>query len=130
MGNKGNKGKRGTEFWRLSSRNRAGHTRHPLTMVRREQIISRWAAGETIEQIAFAVRVDADTVSKHLRAARKAGDSRAVVRHPATRHAMELAPVDGPPVNLRRVDTVASIKRSGGVSSMVVAVMQDEEDGR
>lgn len=83
--------KRGTEFWRLSSRNRAGHTRHPLTMARREAIITAWDNGKTEDEIAFMVKVDVDTVSKHLRAARKAGDARAVIRHPATRHALEKA---------------------------------------
>lgn len=79
------------QFWRYSSRNRSGHVIHPLTMVRRNLILDLWAAGSTKDAIAFAISVDLDTVSKHLRAARKAGDVRAVVRHPATLHAMEAA---------------------------------------
>lgn len=80
-----------SQFWRFSSRNRSGHAIHPLTMVRRNLILDMWAAGSTKESIAFDVSIDVDTVSKHLRAARKAGDARAVVRHPATLHAMEAA---------------------------------------
>lgn len=78
-------------FWEYSSRNRKGHGRHPLTAVRREAILIHWAAGWTEEAIATKLRIDVDTVGRHLREARKAGDVRAEVRHAATRHAMEMA---------------------------------------
>lgn len=80
-----------TEFWRYSSRNREGHKRHPLTAVRREAILIHWKAGWTEEAIAFRLGCDVDTIGKHLRAARKAGDPRAAIRHAATLQAMGVA---------------------------------------
>ena len=80
-----------TEFWRFSSRNRAGHKAHPKTFVLRQSILTHWAAGWTEEAIAYRHRIDVDTVGRHLREARKAGDPRAEVRHAATLKAMEMA---------------------------------------
>ena len=80
-----------TEFWRYSSRNREGHKRHPLTMVRREAILIHWQAGWTEDAIALKLRIDVDTVGRHLRAARKTGDPRAAIRHAATLQAMAAA---------------------------------------
>lgn len=84
-------GQRKTNFWEYSSRNRAGHKRHPLTAVRREFILVHWAAGWTEDAIALKLRIDVDTVGRHLREARKAGDPRAEVRHAATLQALEMA---------------------------------------
>lgn len=70
------------EFWRYSSRNRVGHQRHPLTAARRSLVLELWSAGMTKEEIACSMFIDEDTVSRHLREARRAGDARAVVRHP------------------------------------------------
>ena len=78
-------------FWRYSSRNREGHKKHPLTAVRREFILIHWQAGWTEDAIAFRLRIDVDTIGRHLREARKAGDPRAAVRHSATLRAMEMA---------------------------------------
>lgn len=86
-----NTASRRVEFWRYSSRNREGHTPHPLTATRRNLILELWAKGLTKEQIAEQLDIDVDTISKHFRQARRAGDARAVVRHPATRRALELA---------------------------------------
>jgi len=80
-----------TDFWRYSSRNRAGHKHHPMTQVRRESILIHWEMGWTEEAIAFKHRIDVDTVGRHLKMARKAGDPRAQIRHAATLHAMEMA---------------------------------------
>lgn len=84
--------RRGNEFWRLSSRNREGHKRHPLTAVRREAILIHWAAGWIEDAIASKLGIDVDTVGRHLRAARKSGDPRAAIRHAATLQAMGEAP--------------------------------------
>ena len=72
------------EFWKYSSRNRQGHNYHPLTHVRREAILIHWAAGWTEDAIAERLRIDVDTVGRHLRQARKAGDPRAEIRHTVT----------------------------------------------
>jgi len=60
-------------------------------MVRRTIILNLWESGMTMDDIAFRVKLDVDTVRNHLRRARKAGDPRAVVRHAATLKAMEMA---------------------------------------
>lgn len=79
-------------FWRYSSRNREGHQHQPLTQVRRTIILNLWAAGElTMGEIAFRVKLDVDTVRNHLRQARKAGDPRAVIRHPGKIKELEMA---------------------------------------
>ena len=71
------------EFWRYSSRNRSGGM-HGLTLARRNLILELWVSGSIKDEIAEQVGVDVDTVSSHLQAARKAGDARAIIRHPAT----------------------------------------------
>jgi DNA-binding NarL/FixJ family response regulator len=80
-----------TEFWRYSSRNREGHRRHPQTAVRREAILIHWSAGWTEDAIAQRLGIDVDTVGRHLREARKGGDTRAAIRHAATLQARESA---------------------------------------
>lgn len=79
------------EFWRYSSRNRPAHERHPLVAVRREAVLIYWNAGWTEDAIASILRIDVDTVGRHLREARKASDPRAAIRHSATLQAMEKA---------------------------------------
>jgi predicted transcriptional regulator len=81
----------GVKFWEYSSRNRKGHEMHPLVKVHREAILIMWKHGWTEENIAAKVGLDVDTIGRHLREARKAGDPRAEVRHAATRMAMEAA---------------------------------------
>lgn len=81
----------GTEFWRYSSRNRPGHAAHPRTAFIRQAVLIHWAAGWIEDAIAQKLGIDVDTVGRHLRAARRAGDPRAAVRHAATLHAMEMA---------------------------------------
>lgn len=78
-----------TKFWEFSSRNREGHKAHPITHIRREAVLIHWAAGWTEEAIAAKLRIDLDTVGRHLREARKAKDPRAAVRHLATRAQLE-----------------------------------------
>jgi DNA-binding transcriptional regulator LsrR (DeoR family) len=84
-------GKRRMEFWRYSSRNQKGHRQHPMTHARREFILIHWEAGWTEDSIALRLRIDVDTVGRHLKEARKAGDPRAAIRHAATLHALEMA---------------------------------------
>jgi len=79
------------EFWRYSSQTRCGHAQHPTTNARRNRVLDLWAAGVTIDTIAYITHMSTDAISKHLRAARKIGDARAVVRHAATRRALEIA---------------------------------------
>jgi DNA-binding NarL/FixJ family response regulator len=79
------------EFWRFSSKTNQGHKQPPLTQVRRAIILNLWVDGMTMDDIAFRVKLDVDTVRNHIRRARKAGDVRAVIRHPGTLKAMEMA---------------------------------------
>lgn len=79
------------EFWRLSSKTSPGHEQPATTRVRRDIILNLWFSGMTMDSIAFRVKLDVDTVRNHIRRARKAGDARAVIRHPATLKAMEMA---------------------------------------
>lgn len=79
------------EFWRYSSKTNREHRQPPLTQVRRAIILNLWASGMTMDDIAFRVKLDVDTVRNHIRRARKAGDPKAVIRHPGTLKAMEMA---------------------------------------
>jgi len=58
------------------------------TLARRNRVLDLWAAGGNKDLIAQIVRIDIDTVSRHLRQGRKAGDARAAVRHAATLRAI------------------------------------------
>lgn len=127
------------EFWRYSSRNREGHVSHPLTLARRNLILELWAAGKTKDQIAEELDVDLDTISRHFREARQAGDARAVIRHPATlnekRHGMKLQALpidrvrprtDGRPVNEAAVrGLVDSIGAVGLINPIRVRALGD-----
>jgi DNA-binding CsgD family transcriptional regulator len=73
------------QFWRFSSRNRVGNEPHPLTLARRNLILELWSGGMTQDEIAAAADLDFSTVVRHLREARRAGDARAIVRHPGFR---------------------------------------------
>lgn len=64
-------------FWQLSSRTRPRHEPHPVTSERRESVLNLFAAGRTVNAIAVALDIDETTVTKHLRAAKKALDPRA-----------------------------------------------------
>jgi DNA-binding NarL/FixJ family response regulator len=77
------------KFWEFSSRNRQGHKPHPLVSLRREAVLIFWSHGWTEEAIAIKCGIDVDTVGRHLREARKAGDPRAEIRHAATRMALQ-----------------------------------------
>lgn len=76
------------EFWRYSSRNRAGHERQPRVSVRRDIILNLWAGGMTMDSIALRVKLDVYTVRNYLRRARRQGDPRATIRHTATLKAL------------------------------------------
>lgn len=78
-------------FWEYSSRNRPDHMPHPLTSARYNLSLELWAGGSTQDRICEIVNIDLRTLSRLLARARRAGDARAVVRHPATLKAMELA---------------------------------------
>lgn len=79
------------EFWRFSSKTNRDHKAPPLTQVRRTIILNLWFEGMIMDDIAFRVKLDVDTVRNHIRRARKAGDPRAVIRHPGTLKALEMA---------------------------------------
>jgi DNA-binding NarL/FixJ family response regulator len=79
------------EFWRFSSRNREGHATHPLIAARNNLVLEMWACGETQDRIAEELDIDIRTISRLLARARRKKDVRAIMRHPATLKALEMA---------------------------------------
>lgn len=73
-------------FWQFSSRTRPRHEPHPVTSERRESVLNLFASGATVNAIAASLDIDETTVTKHLRAAKKALDPR------ATRSVLRLVP--------------------------------------
>ena len=64
-------------FWAYSSYNKRGGKAHPVVIRRRNMILDMWASMHTYDEIAKALDIDINTVTRYIIRAKVQGDPRA-----------------------------------------------------